>query len=142
MDLGGQCLKIAPDFVNKALVIPVPANDEVLIQWSFIQTNRQNLLALSTVDAFGNAVNYHLAAWRDTQVQYTLKNSTGDKQFWYLTGWETGPYDPTLDCPGRQDDVSVTQAASGEEIQFKSTSPFNEGNIHPGTTLVSVKLLF
>jgi hypothetical protein len=143
MDLPLQCLKVLPDTINYALLIEVLPHNEVLIKWAFRVTIRQNLLALTIADDAGNPINYLLAQWRDTRVEYRLKNPTSDKQYWFLTGWEVGWGDPPIDCPGRQEHIKNIPSVHGPSAEFLSTYPqLDDGSgILPGFTLASVEVI-
>lgn len=90
------------DFGN-AVLINLPANGTVLVQYSFLNTIHQNLLALSLLDeGTGKFAHYLLAQWRDTTQAYTLSNPADNRQIWYLSGWECCQSTNTLDCPNAQ----------------------------------------
>ena len=144
MNLPQQCLKGEIDLLNKALEIKVAAGQEEIITWSFTNTIRQNLLALTMIDDSGNPQNYLLAKWRDTKVQYDLQNTSGQVQLWYVTGWEVNGIvggGPTLDCPGCQDGIKSIPSVNGPTVAFLSETPYYDGaGIHPGDTLATVRL--
>jgi hypothetical protein len=101
MSLPQQRLCAGIDF-SHAILINLPSNGDLLIQYYFQQTIHQNLLALSLLGDTGSFTHYLLAQWRDTTQAYTLSNNTGKRQIWYLSGWECCQFTNTLDCPNAQ----------------------------------------